>query len=48
MNKKLNKLFPKIVGVYTFDNHKKYEEQLVSKCDSIKEKGTGVGGQNWI
>jgi len=48
MQKKINRLFPKVVGVYVFDNHKKYEEQLVSKCDSIKEKGTGVGGQNWI
>ena len=48
MQKKINRLFPKVVGVYVFDNHKKYEEQLVSKCDGIKEKGTGVGGQNWI
>ena len=38
MNKKLNRLFPKVVGVYTFDNHGKYEKELVSKCDSIKDK----------
>ena len=48
MNKKLNRLFPKVVGVYTFDNHNKYEKELVSKCDSIKNRGTDIGGQNWI
>ena len=48
MNKKLNRLFPKVVGVYTFDNHSKYEKELVSKCDNIKDKGTDIGGQNWI
>lgn len=48
MNKKLNRLFPKVVGVYTFDNHSKYEKELVLKCDSIKDKGTDIGGQNWI
>ena len=48
MNKKLNRLFPKVVGIYTFDNHGKYEKELVSKCDSIKNRGTDIGGQNWI
>jgi len=48
VNKKIIRLFPKLIGVYTFDNHKKYEKDLVLKCDSIQEKGTGVGGENWI
>lgn len=48
MNKKIIRLFPKLVGVYTFDNHKKYEKDLVLKCDSIQEKGTSIGGKNWI
>ena len=48
MQRKINRLFPKILGVYTFDNHKKYEKQLVFKCDNIKSKGTLEGGKNWI
>ena len=48
MQRKINRLFPKILGVYTFDNHKKYEKQLVFKCDNIQSKGTLEGGKHWI
>tara|TARA_B100000902_G_scaffold87222_1_gene91353 strand:- start:689 stop:1276 length:588 start_codon:yes stop_codon:yes gene_type:complete len=48
MKKKLNRLFPKIVGVYTFENHNYFENDLVSRCNKIQQEGTGVGGENWI
>lgn len=46
--RKLNRLFPKVVGVYVFDDHCKYVDKLVSKCDEIQNKNVAVGGENWI
>ena len=46
--KRLDRLFPKVLGIYVFDEHKKYEQKLVAKCEQISNTDLETGGKNWI
>jgi len=48
MRREINKLFPKILGVYYFEEHDTYEKDLVTHCEQIKQKVKETGGKNWI
>lgn len=48
MKRKILRLFPKLIGVYYFEDHEKYEQKLVSYCDEIQNKYTETGGKNWV
>ena len=47
MNKHYLTLFPKVLGVYYFNEHQKYEKKWVDKCYSI-QKEIEPGGKNWL